>query len=443
MNFLPHRARDRLAQGRFPHARGPDEAEDRPLHLVLQLAHGEVLQDPLLDLLEVVVVLVEDLLRLGDADVVLRLLLPGKLHHPVQVGAHDGRLGRIGMHPLQAAELFLGLLQHLLGHPGPFDLPLQVVDFLGLPVDVAQLLLDRLHLFPEEIFPLAFRHLLLRLVLDLRLHLGKLQLPREQVVDERQARDGVLLLEHRLGLLDLQAQVRGDEVGQHAGVVDVLGHHQDLDRHVLQRKDLLDLLAGGAHQRLHLEGPLLQRGLHEPVDPDAHGGLRLDELEDLPLQDALDEDLQPAVGQLQHPHDHRHRAGAVEVRFLRVLHRRILLGGEEDVPVPRQRLVDRGDRTFPAHEQRQGHVREYDDVAHRQQREHLGDLRPAFLLLRLDFGRGILRLRSLHGRFRDLRQVRLLRLVAHVVVPPSVLPVIPRSRGSAAPGRAVPRSWGS
>ena len=54
-----HRARDRLAERRLADAGRADEAEDRPLHVALQLPDREVLDDALLDLVEVVVVLVE------------------------------------------------------------------------------------------------------------------------------------------------------------------------------------------------------------------------------------------------------------------------------------------------------------------------------------------------------------------------------------------------
>ena len=57
------RAGDRLAERGLADARRADEAEDRAGEVVLQLRDGEVLEDPLLDLLEVVVVLVEDRLR--------------------------------------------------------------------------------------------------------------------------------------------------------------------------------------------------------------------------------------------------------------------------------------------------------------------------------------------------------------------------------------------
>ena len=59
------RPRDRLAERRLADAGRADEAEDRPREVaLLQLRDREVLDDPLLDLVEVEVVLVEDLARL-------------------------------------------------------------------------------------------------------------------------------------------------------------------------------------------------------------------------------------------------------------------------------------------------------------------------------------------------------------------------------------------
>ena len=54
------RARDRAAERGLADAGRADEAEDRALHVVLELAHREVLEDALLHLLEAVVILVED-----------------------------------------------------------------------------------------------------------------------------------------------------------------------------------------------------------------------------------------------------------------------------------------------------------------------------------------------------------------------------------------------
>src|SRR5262249_39607982 len=59
-------AGDRLGERALADARRADEADDRALRLLGELADGEELEDPLLDLLEAVMVLVEDLLRLLD-----------------------------------------------------------------------------------------------------------------------------------------------------------------------------------------------------------------------------------------------------------------------------------------------------------------------------------------------------------------------------------------
>ena len=91
--FAAERAGDRLAQAGLAYPRGADEAEDRTLHLVFQRPDGEVFQDPLLHLLEVVVVLVQYHLRLVDVLVVLGAHLPGDGGQVVEVGARNGVFG--------------------------------------------------------------------------------------------------------------------------------------------------------------------------------------------------------------------------------------------------------------------------------------------------------------------------------------------------------------
>src|SRR5205823_2431155 len=78
-----HRARDRLAERRLADAGRPDEAEDRTLEahgrlarLIFQLLHREILDDPILDLVEIVVIFVEDLPRLLEIEAILGRLRP-------------------------------------------------------------------------------------------------------------------------------------------------------------------------------------------------------------------------------------------------------------------------------------------------------------------------------------------------------------------------------
>ena len=62
------------------------------LAILAQLAHRQVLEDAVLDLLQVVVVFVEDLPRPGDVDLAAAQLVPGQLRDPVEIGADDAVL---------------------------------------------------------------------------------------------------------------------------------------------------------------------------------------------------------------------------------------------------------------------------------------------------------------------------------------------------------------
>ncbi len=64
--LAPRRLGDRLAEAGLADAGRPDEAQDRPLQLVGARLHREIFDDPVLDLLERIMVLVEDGLRLDD-----------------------------------------------------------------------------------------------------------------------------------------------------------------------------------------------------------------------------------------------------------------------------------------------------------------------------------------------------------------------------------------
>ena len=73
------RARDRLAERRLADARRPDEAQDLTRDLVAKLGDREVLEDPLLDLVEIEVVPVEHLARVREVEVVLGSVFQGSV----------------------------------------------------------------------------------------------------------------------------------------------------------------------------------------------------------------------------------------------------------------------------------------------------------------------------------------------------------------------------
>ncbi len=114
--FAPQRAGNRAPQGRLADPRRADQAEDRPLDLLHQRLDGQVFEDPLLDLLQAVVIGFEDPFGPHEIEAVPGPLFPGKGDEPVEVVAHHRRLGGHGGHHLQLAQFPHGLFGGFLGH---------------------------------------------------------------------------------------------------------------------------------------------------------------------------------------------------------------------------------------------------------------------------------------------------------------------------------------
>ncbi len=110
------RPRDRLRRASvLPTPGGPTKHRIGPPRVRLQLADGEELEDPLLDLLEVVVVRVEHLARVRRGRGCPRCALShGSDAIHSEVGADDAVLGRRLRELLQPRELAVGLLAHVL-----------------------------------------------------------------------------------------------------------------------------------------------------------------------------------------------------------------------------------------------------------------------------------------------------------------------------------------
>ena len=160
--------------------------------------------------------------------------------------AADGRRSSL-VSSLRAA------FSHLLGQVLPVDLLAQLVDLGLLVVALAELLLDRLQLLPEEELPLALVDLAGDLRLDLRAELRHLDLAPEDLSDPAQPLLHVGRLEQLLPLLRLQPQRRGDQVRERRRVVDVGGSELELLGQVRRHPDdLRELLLHGSRQRLHL-----------------------------------------------------------------------------------------------------------------------------------------------------------------------------------------------
>ena len=158
--LAPGRAGDRLADRGLAGSRRADQGEDRAgaaalvgeAALAAQAADGDVLGDPVLDVLEAGVVGVEHLARRDRVEPLVGALAPGDAEQPVEVGADHRRLAARLAHPLEPPELALGLLADGVGHRRLLDLRPVLVDDRG--VVLAELLADRLHLLAQEVLAL-------------------------------------------------------------------------------------------------------------------------------------------------------------------------------------------------------------------------------------------------------------------------------------------------
>ena len=162
--------------------------------------------------------------------------------------------------------------------------------------------------------------------------------------------------------------MRGDGVGQPAGLVDARQRRQDLGRDLLvQLHVLIELRDHRAAHRLEL-GAVLGLG-RDRARLRGVVGLEVGDRVDARALDAFDQHLHGAVGQLQHLQDVRDGAGAVHV-----LGRGLVLGGgflrhQQDALARLHRRLQRLDRLRAPDEQRNHHVREDHHVTQRKQRE--------------------------------------------------------------------------
>ena len=340
--------RDGASERGLADAGRPEEAQDGPAAVLAQLEDRQVVEDAVLDVLEVVVILVQDLARGGQIDGRRLRVFPRQLDHQVEVAAHHRGLGAFRAHLLEPAHLLVGLGARLRRQPGVFDLGADVVDLVAERILVAQLVADLAQLLAQEVVALGLGHLLLGPALDAVLHLQDANLVLQRLVDLGEPRHRVLGLQDRLRVGQLERQVGGHQVRHAAGLVHVLQDQGQLglDR-APQLGHALHVLLHGADQALdlHVGG---DRAVVEDVEPDLVARDVRDEALDARAAQPLHQDLDPAVGQLAHPHHDADRADAVERRRLGLLLGRVVLGDDEAHAVlGGERLVDGIERDGP------------------------------------------------------------------------------------------------
>ena len=141
--------------------------------------HREELQDPVLRVLEAVVVLVEDARRVREVQPFVAEFAPRQLAHRLDVGADDLGLHRLAAHPLESPQFAVDLLPRRGRQLQPGDPLLQLFEVVGAVV-VAEFLADRLQLLAQVHLALPVADLLLDLGIDVLLGVEELDAPLDQ-----------------------------------------------------------------------------------------------------------------------------------------------------------------------------------------------------------------------------------------------------------------------
>jgi len=185
-----------------------------------------------------------------------------------------------------------------------------------------------------------------------------------------QAAVDLIEVEHHLFGLELQRQVRGDGVGQTAGIVDAGNRGEDLGRDFFVQFDVLvELLHDRAAQGFELGGLLgavLGAGVNR-VDRTAEVRLAFADVQDLGALQTFDQDLHGAVGQFEHLQNGGHTADLEHV-----VGRGLVFGGgflrdQHDAALVVHGRFERLDALGASHEQGNDHVREHHHIAQRQE----------------------------------------------------------------------------
>ena len=212
---------------------------------------------------------VEHLARVHGIEPLLGALRPRHGDQPVEVRADHRRLAGLLAHPLEPAQLALGLLAHVVGHPGLVDLGAVLLG--DGRVVLAQLLADRVHLAAQQILALLLLGAGLDVLADA---LSDLELGQAAALElERQAQP----LDDVDGLEQLDLLLVG-EVGRVAGRVGKgarLGDRAHEGRHaavvaaqledLLDRRAVLALELARLGRRRNLVGALLDLDPQPPL----------------------------------------------------------------------------------------------------------------------------------------------------------------------------------
>ena len=100
-----------MCDARLADTRRADKADDLSLDILIQLAHGQQLQNTLLDLLQAVMLTVQHLAGMGLIKVILGRGMPRQGKAGVQIAADHTALGAAALHTGQTCIQYLEIIR--------------------------------------------------------------------------------------------------------------------------------------------------------------------------------------------------------------------------------------------------------------------------------------------------------------------------------------------
>lgn len=217
------RTRNRTSERRLADARRTHEAQDRRTHpIARQFAHRQVLQDTLLDLFETVVILIEHLLRLVQANFGQFLLRPRQIQDPVEIGANNARFRAIHALLRQALEFVHRLLFDIVGRVKLGNLALQLINGVINIIVFTEFAANDAHLFTQEVLALALVQHFFGILLDLLAQFEQFELPGKQAMRTAQPLDRIEFIENIKPFIELEGRRPRNNIRQVPWLIDAM-----------------------------------------------------------------------------------------------------------------------------------------------------------------------------------------------------------------------------
>ena len=150
---------NRACYRRFAHSGRPCETENRPFHIILELAHGEVFYHALLNLLHAIMIFIQYFFNVIEIYFLFRIFSERQAYHCFKIRPRDIVFRRLIVHASQSGDFCVQLFACFFADGQIFDLLRYLHDLFFKICIHAQARLDRTHLLSEVHFTLLLFYL--------------------------------------------------------------------------------------------------------------------------------------------------------------------------------------------------------------------------------------------------------------------------------------------